>query len=58
MERAERLTALGLLARVAVADLRLGVLDGDEAVGAADGVAVERLRKNKRRENRWQRGGA
>ena len=41
MERAERLAALGRLARVGVALRVLGVVDRDEAVGAADGVAEQ-----------------
>ena len=41
MVRAERLTALGLLARVTVALRVLGVFNGSEAVRAADGVAVQ-----------------
>ena len=41
VERAERPAALGLLARVAVAERGLSVKDGDEAVRAANGVAEQ-----------------
>ena len=40
MERAERLAALGYVARVVDASRILGVGDGNGATGAADGVAV------------------
>ena len=41
VERAERPAALGLIARVAVAERGLSVKDGDEAVRAANGVAEQ-----------------